>query len=144
MILEFDNNPNLTPEERILSLKESVQRALEESAGNSERLYKSLLKALRVESSSLQNNLTSISERLEQEAQALSEAITGAIERLETAEGSIEGITDDIGAMRTRISDAESAITTLQENYVLLEARVAALEGNEESANRIEGEVTER
>lgn len=30
LILEYDNNPNLTPEERIQSLKESVQRALEE------------------------------------------------------------------------------------------------------------------
>lgn len=140
MILDFDSNPNITPEGKILSLKESVQRALEESAGNSERLYKSLLKALGVESSSLQNNITSLSERLEEEAQALSEAISDVVARLEA----VEAIAESVGPLESRLSDAETAITTIQENYVLLEARVAALEGNEESANRIESEETER
>ena len=140
MILEFDTNPLLSPEEKILSLKESVQRALEEDASNSEKLYKSLLNALGVESASLKNNFASLSERLEAEAQSLSEALADVVARLEE----VETIAEEIGSIGQRLSTAESAITTIQENYVLLEARVAALEGDEEPTNRIESEVTER
>jgi chromosome segregation ATPase len=138
MILEFDNNPNLTPEEKVRSLKESVQRALEELMGNSERLYKSLLSALGIEVTSIRNDMTSITERLEAEAQALAQAVAGAITRLEAVEEvaeQIEPILNDIAAMKTRLTNLETNYTslagrvgTLEANYTALERRVKALE----------------
>lgn len=140
MILEFDNNPNLTPEEKVRSLKESVQRALEELMGNSERLYRSLLSALGIEVTSIRNDMTSIAERLEVEAQALAQAVAGAIERL----SAVEAIAEDVGpiqteignikvrltALETRTTALETRTTTLETNYTALERRVQALEGN--------------
>ena len=131
MILEFDNNPNLTPEEKVRSLKENVQRALEELAGNSERLYKSLLSALGVEAASIRSDMTSITERLEAEGQALAQAIAGAIERLSAVEAIAENvgpIQTEIGNIKDRLTALETRATTLETNYTELEARVKALE----------------
>ncbi len=147
MILDYDSNPNLTPDDKVKSLKESVQRALEEVSGSSEKLYKSLLNALGVEASSIKNNLASLSERLEEEASTLSDAVAGIVSRLEA----VEEIAEGVAPIDSRLTDAESAITTIQDNYVLLEARVAALEGNANRAsfsslsrdNIIESEETE-
>ena len=142
MILEYDNNPNLTPEEKVRSLKENVQRALEELAGNSERLYKSLLSALGVESASIRNDMTSIADRLEAEGQALAQAIADAVERLGAVEAQaaeiegdigpiqqeIENIKDRLTALETRTTALETRATTLETNYTALETRVKALE----------------
>lgn len=135
MILEFDNNPNLTPDEKVRSLKENVQRALEELAGNSERLYKSLLSALGVEAASIRSDMTSITERLEAEGQALAQAIAGTIERLSAVEaqaadieGNIGPIQTEIGNIKNRLTALETRATTLETNYTELEARVKALE----------------
>ena len=124
MILDFDNNPNLPAEEKVKSLKESVQRALEESSSNSERLYKALLTALGAETSSLNNGIASLSERLEQEAKALADAIEDLVTRIET----VEGIAEQVAPLAERMSEAESAIGNLQDYYTALEARVKALE----------------
>ena len=131
MILEFDNNPNLTPEEKVRSLKESVQRALEELMGNSERLYRSLLSALGIEVTSIRNDMTSIAERLEAEAQALAQAVAGAIERLTAVEAIAENIgpiQTELGNINTRLTALETRVTTLETNYTALERRVKALE----------------
>lgn len=131
MILEFDNNPNLTPEEKVRSLKESVQRALEELMGNSERLYKSLLSALGIEVTSIRNDMTSIAERLEAETQALARAVAGAIERLTAVEAIAENIgpiQTELGNINTRLTALEARVTTLETNYTALEKRVKKLE----------------
>ena len=135
MILEFDNNPDLTPDEKVRSLKENVQRALEELTRNSERLYKSLLSALGVEAASIRNDMTSITDRLEAEGQALAQAIAGAIERLSAVEAQAADIEGDIGPIQTeignikdRLTALETRATTLETNYTELEARVKALE----------------
>ena len=135
MILEFDNNPNLTTDEKVRSLKENVQRALEELTRNSERLYKSLLSALGVEAASIRNDMTSITDRLEAEGQALAQAIAGAIERLSAVEAQAADIEGDIGPIQTeignikdRLTALETRATTLETNYTELEARVKALE----------------
>lgn len=86
MILDFDSNPNLTPEDKLHSLKESTQRALEESSNTTERLYKALLNALGAEASSLSKGIQSLSERLEEEAKLLAETIADFVARLEAAE----------------------------------------------------------
>ena len=68
MIIEYDNNPNLTPDQKLQSLKEKIQLALDEQSKTSESLYRSLLSALGVNINSLRNDFTSLSERLEAEA----------------------------------------------------------------------------
>lgn len=135
MILEFDNNPNLTPDEKMRSFKENVQRALEELTGNSERLYKSLLSALGVEAASIRSDMTSITERLEAEGQALAQAVAGALDRLSAVEAQAADIEGDIGPIQTEIGNIkdrmtalETRATTLETNYTALERRVKALE----------------
>ena len=120
MILDFDSNPNLTPEDKLRSLKESTQRALEESANTSERLYKALLNALGAETSSLSKGITSLSERLEREAKALANAISDLVERLEQVERSIQ-----------RLDQIEQRIGTIESTLISLDERVTALEQNE-------------
>ena len=131
MIIEYDDRPGLTPEQKIQSLKENVQLALNELTSNSERLYRSLLTALGGQTSSIRGDITSLQERLEAEAQALTEAITNALERL----ADVEETTEQIGPMLQRLSALESnytalagRVSTLETNYVALEARVRALE----------------
>lgn len=131
MIIEYDDGPSLTPEQKIQSLKENIQLALNEIGNNSENLYRSLLKALGVETASLRNDFTSLQERLEAEAQALTEAVANALERLDA----VEQIAEQIEPMLTRISALETnytalagRVSTLETNYTALEARVRALE----------------
>lgn len=131
MIIEYDNNPNLTPDQKLQSLKEKIQLALDEQASTSESLYRSLLSVLGVNISSLRNDFTSLSERLEAEAQALTEAVADALSRLET----VEEIADQVGPILNRINDLEHNYTALAErvgaletNYTALERRVRALE----------------
>lgn len=124
MIIEYDDRFNLTPDQKIQSLKENIQLALNEVGNNSENLYRSLLQALGVNTTSLRNDFTSLSERFEAEAQALTEAVADALTRLEAVEEAteqIEPILNDIAAMKTRL-------TNLETNYTALEARVRALE----------------
>lgn len=138
MIIEYDDRFNLTPDQKIQSLKENIQLALNEQSETSERLYRSLLSALGVQAASLKNDFTSLSERLEAEAQALSEAVADALTRLE----SVEAIAEQVDPMLTRldtlelnytniagrVTTLESNYTTLESNYTALEARVRALE----------------
>ena len=131
MIIEYDDRFNLTPDMKIKSLKENIQLALNEQSSTSERLYKSLLSALGVQTTSLRNDFTSLSERLEAEAQALSEAVADALSRLE----SVEAIAEQVTPILTRLDTLElnytnlaGRVTTLETNYTALEARVRALE----------------
>lgn len=131
MIIEYDDRFNLTPDQKIQSLKENIQLALNEVVNNSENLYRSLLQALGVNITSLRNDFTSLSERLEAEAQALTEAVAEALTRLEAVEEAaeqIEPILNDIAAMKTRLTNLETNYTTLQTQYTALEKRVKKLE----------------
>lgn len=124
MIIEYDNKLAVTPEQRIQSLKESVQLAFNESAANSDRLYRSLLSALGVETSQIRNDFNSVAERIEQETSAISGAVEGALSRL----SAVETKADEIQSIKFRLDAVEGAIGTLQANYTALEARVTALE----------------
>ena len=124
MIIEYDNKLAVTPEQRIQSLKESVQLAFNESAANSDRLYRSLLSALGVESSQIRNDFNTVAERIEQETSAISGAVEGALSRL----SAVETKADEIPSIKSRLTNVESAVSTLQANYTALEARVTALE----------------
>ncbi len=131
MIIEYDDRLNLTPDQKLKSLKENIQLALNEQSATSERLYRSLLSALGVQTASLRNDFTSLSERLEAEAQALSEAVADALSRLE----SVEAIAEQVTPILTRLDTLElnytnlaGRVTTLETNYTALEARVRALE----------------
>ena len=131
MIIEYDNNPNLTPDQKLQSLKEKIQLALDEQASTSERLYRSLLLALGANTTSLRNDFTSLSERLEAEAQALTEAVADALERLESVETiaeQVEPILTRLSALETNYTNLSGRVTTLETNYTALEARVRALE----------------
>lgn len=131
MIIEYDDRPNLTPEQKIQSLKENIQLALNEIGNNSENLYRSLLKALGVETASLRNDFTSLQERLEAEAQALTEAVSNALERLETIEQiaeQVEPILTRLATLETNYTALAGRVSTLETNYTALEIRVKALE----------------
>lgn len=131
MIIEYDNNPNLTPDQKLQSLKEKIQLALDEQASTSESLYRSLLSALGANTTSLRNDFTSLSERLEAEAQALTEAVADALERLESVEAiaeQVEPILTRLSALETNYTNLSGRVTTLETNYTALEARVRALE----------------
>lgn len=133
MILEFNNNPNMTPEQLVRSLMENVQLALNEQNTTSENLYRSLLAALGVEVNSIRSDFTSITERIEAEAQALTEAVSDALERLSAVEeiaDKIDPILSDIENLKTRMTTAEANIVNLTVYYTALEARVTALENN--------------
>ena len=138
MVIEYDDRFNLTPDQKLRSLKENIQLALNEVGNNSERLYRSLLESLGVEVNSLRTDFTSLSERLEAEAQALSEAVAGALTRLESVEAIAEQVgpaLEDIASIKGRLELLETDYTalagrvgTLETNYTALEARVRALE----------------
>ena len=107
MIIQYDDRPNLTPEQRIQSLRDNVQLAFNELTGNSDNLYKSLLTALGEQTDQLNTDFASVAERIDQEASTLAEAVSGVLDRL---------------------NDIESDVATLQSQYTALEARVTALE----------------
>ena len=147
MILEFDNNPALSPDERLQSLKENVQLALNEQSDSNQQLYRTLLKAFGVDLSKLRNDFTSITERLEEQAKQLAESITqtlvrlsnveDAVEALEVLPGQIATIQADIESIGTRLTtlqaDIESIgtrLTTLETDYTGLAGRVGTLETN--------------
>lgn len=121
MIIEYDDRFNLTPDQKIQSLKENIQLALNEVGNNSESLYRSLLQALGVQTASMRSDFTSLAERLEAEAQALTEAVAGIRSRIEDVEEEAEQLRTDLGNLQSRVS-------TLETNYTALEARVTALE----------------
>lgn len=126
MILEYDNNPNLTLDQKLQSLKEKVQLALDERARTSESLYRSLLSALGVNMSTLRNDFTSLSERLEAETQALTTAVTDALTRL----SAVEEIAEQVEPIQSDISSIKSRLTTVENNYTALARRVSTLETN--------------
>lgn len=129
MILDYNTDPNITPEERIQSLRDNVQLALDEQQLIIDNFSKSLLKAFGVDIRSLRRDFASFSEQMQAVTQALSESI----EELVTTVG---GHTEDIASLKDRMTTAEGGIGTnagnisaLSDYYVALEARVRALEG---------------
>ena len=128
MILDYNTDPNITPEERIQSLRDNVQLALDEQQMILDNFSKSLLKAFGADVSKLRDDFTSFSEQMQAVTQALSDSITELV-------GTVSGHTDDITDLKSRMTNAESGIgnnaggiSALSDYYVALEARVRALE----------------
>lgn len=135
MILDYNTDPNITPEEMIQSLRDNVQLALDEQQLIIDNFSKSLLKAFGADVSKLRNDFTSFSEQMQAVTQALSESVTQLV-------ATVGGHTDAIGDLQTRMTTAEDNITTNAGNistntnnisalsgyYTALEARVRALE----------------
>ena len=149
MILEFNQDPNATPEQKIQSLKENVQLALNEQQTLADNLYKALLKAFGIDISKLRGEFTSFAEAMQEITNALSGAIeelaenveTAGLdladlkERMETVEGTVGTLEEDVATAKENIttlqgnvSDLQSRVGTLESNYTALEARVYALE----------------
>jgi chromosome segregation ATPase len=149
MILEFNQDPNATPEQKIQSLKENVQLALNEQQTLADNLYKALLKAFGIDISKLRGEFTSFAEAMQEITNALSGAIeeltetveTAGLdladleERMETVEGKVGTLEEDmatakedITALQGNVNDLQSRVGTLESNYTALEARVSALE----------------
>ena len=136
MILDYNTDPNITPEERIQSLRDNVQLALDEQQMIIDNFSKSLLKAFGADVSKLRNDFTSFSEQMQAVTQALSDSVTQLVD-------TVGGHTDDITNLKSRMTTAEGNITTnaggistnagniatLSAYYTALEARVRALEG---------------
>ena len=142
MILYYNTDPNITPEERIQSLRDNVQLALDEQQMIIDNFSKSLLKAFGADVSKLRNDFTTFSEQM----QAVTEALSGSITELVETVGNH---TEDITSLKNRMTTAEGNITTnaggistnannisaLSDYYTALEARVRALEGNNNRAS---------
>lgn len=135
MILDYNTDPNATPEERIQSLRDNVQLALDEQQLIIDNFSKSLLKAFGADVSKLRNDFTSFSEQMQAVTQALSDSIAELV-------ATVGGHTTDIGDLQSRMTTAEGNIGTNADNisanagnisalsgyYTALEARVTALE----------------
>ena len=129
MILDYNTDPNITPEERIQSLRDNVQLALDEQQLIIDNFSKSLLKAFGADVSKLRSDFTSFSEQMQAVTQTLSDSITELV-------GTVSGHTDDITDLKSRMTTAEGGIGTNAGNisalsgyYTALEARERALEG---------------
>ena len=136
MILDYNTDPNITPEEMIQSLRDNVQLALDEQQMIIDNFSKSLLKAFGADVSKLRNDFNSFSEQMQAVTQALSDSITELV-------ATVGSHTDDIAGLKDRMTTAENGISTNAGNistsannistlsgyYTALEARVRALEG---------------
>ena len=129
MILDYNTDPNITPEEMIQSLRDNVQLALDEQQLIIDNFSKSLLKAFGADVSKLRNDFTSFSEQMQAVTQALSDSVTQLVD-------TVGGHTEDIAGLKDRMTNAEGGISTNAGNisalsgyYTALEARVRALEG---------------
>ena len=143
MILDYNTDPNITPEERIQSLRDNVQLALDEQQMIIDNFSKSLLKAFGADVSKLRNDFNSFSEQMQAVTQALSDSITELVAtvgnhtedivslkaRMTTAEGNITTNAGGISTNAGNISTNAGNIATLSGYYTALEARVRALEG---------------
>lgn len=121
MILEYNKNPEATPEERIQSLRDNVQLALDEQQMIIDNFSKSLLKAFGTDISTLRKDFTSFSEQMQAVTQALSSSVTELV-------ATVGGHTDAITDLQTRTTTLEGNLSTLSGYYTALEARVRALE----------------
>lgn len=121
MILEYNKNPEATPEERIQSLRDNVQLALDEQQMIIDNFSKSLLKAFGADISTLRKDFASFSEQMQAVTQALSSSVTELV-------ATVGGHTDAITDLQTRMTTLEGNLSTLSGYYTALEARVRALE----------------
>lgn len=121
MILEYNKNPDATPEERIQSLRDNVQLALDEQQMIIDNFSKSLLKAFGADISTLRKDFTSFSEQMQAVTQALSSSVTELV-------ATVGGHTDAITDLQTRMTSLEGNFSTLSGYYTALDARVRALE----------------
>lgn len=121
MILEYNKNPDATAEERIQSLRDNVQLALDEQQMIIDNFSKSLLQAFGADISTLRKDFTSFSEQMQAVTQALSSSVTELV-------ATVGGHTDAITDLQTRMTTLEGTLSTLSGYYTALEARVRALE----------------
>ena len=142
MILDYNTDPNITPEERIQSLRDNVQLALDEQQMIIDNFSKSLLKAFGVDIRTLRREFTSFAEQMQAVTQALSDSIAELVEtvgghtevigdlqsRMTTAEGNITTNANNINTNTGNISTNAGNIAALSNYYTSLEARVRALE----------------
>lgn len=132
MILHYDDGINTPVEQKIKSLKENVQLALNELSGNSDRLYRSLLEAFGTETDAISASFASTAEKLEAEAKDLSNSVADALRRL----SALEHIANDIEQIQEDIETINTTIGTIQADYVALERRVQALEDAQTPADQ--------
>lgn len=116
MILDYNTDPNISPEEMIQSLRDNVQLALDEQQLIIDNFSKSLLKAFGADVSKLRNDFTSFSEQMQEVTQALSDSITELVAT--------------VGGHTEAIEDLQENVDTLSDTTIpALDTRVLALEG---------------
>ena len=103
MILDYNTDPNITPEERIQSLRDNVQLALDEQQMIIDNFSKSLLRAFGADVSKLRNDFTSFSEQMQAVTQALSDSVTQLVD-------TVGGHTTDISGLDGRLDTLEGKI----------------------------------
>lgn len=130
MILDYNTDPNATPEQMIQSLRDNVQLALDEQQMIMDNFSKSLLKAFGVDVRTLRREFTSFAEQMQEVTEALSNSLTELVE-------TVGSHTEDIGALQETVGGHTEVIGALQENVntlvdttiPALDTRVLALEG---------------
>ena len=107
MILDYDKDPNLTPDEKIKSLKENIQLALDEQQMIIENLSSSLLKALGVNVASVRKEFRTFAEQM----QATTEALSDAVEDLVTT---VDGLVTTVGGHTSELSSLDSRLDAIE------------------------------
>ena len=119
MILDYNTDPNATPEQKIQSLRDNVQLALDEQQMIIDNFSKSLLRAFGVDVRTLRREFTSFSEQMQEVTQALSDSIAELVET--------------VGGHTTDISGLDGRLDTLEDTTIpALAGRVTTLEGRTE------------
>lgn len=84
MIIDYNRDPTITPEEQIKSLRDNVQLALDEQQMLLDNLSKSLLESLGIDITNRQT--TSFAEQMQENTDALTDAIEDLVARVTALE----------------------------------------------------------
>lgn len=143
MILDYDKNPNLSLDQQLRSLRDSMQQALEESESvlqsTSDRLT-SRISDTEGNISTLEQTATSITGRIanaEGDISILRQTATSLTSRIGNAEGDISEVRQTATSLTSRIGTAEGSISTLQQTASGLSVAVAGKVGTNEVISKI-------
>lgn len=151
MILEYNRKPDATVDEKIQSLMESTQLALNDIsraqqtadvAKEDAQTSVALAQTARQAANEASESAAEAKQSAEEAAEAVEEIegdVSGLKTRVTQAEDDIDAAESSISSLGTRVGTAEGAITTIEGNVTSLGNRVTAAEGD---IDAVEGSVS--
>lgn len=115
MILEYDKNPNLSVEQQLRSLQDSMQQALDEHENSLQQTEDRTTNRI----SDVEGNIST----LEQTSRSLTS-------RIADSEGNISILRQTAASLTSRMGDAEGNISSVQQTASSLTTRMGTAEGN--------------